>query len=149
MRIKNRNKNFRGSFESGLSAGRGTLFIGKVVRDLEAPIFFAMAIVASVIGMLVWGATKTGRPGGGLLSQFKLVFGTEYGALFAATMIAILINNRRWKGIVIAAATWILMALVSLNPYRSTEPTLDEYFALGAMLSSLAIACCAYYELLD
>lgn len=131
------------------SLGRSITIFRTILKGLETPIFYAMAIVASVIGMLVWGATKIGRPGGGLFHQFKSVFGTEYGILFMVTTVLILIANRRWKGIVITAGAWLLMALMELNPNRSVAPGWDEYFALGTMLSALILAFCVRYELLD
>ena len=123
--------------------------VGRIVSNLETPIIYAMAIVSSVIGIVVWGATKSGRPDSGLLSQFKSVFGTEYGLLFMACLISILFANRRWKGIVVVAAAWVLLSLTEPGLGNFIEPAWDEYFALGAMLSSLCIAFCVRYKLLD
>jgi hypothetical protein len=133
----------------GNSLSRSVSGFRTILQDLETPIFYAMAIVASVIGILVWGATKIGRPGGGLFHQFKSVFGTEYGILFMVTIVVILFANRRWKGIVITAGAWLLMAMLELNPNRSVAPGWDEFFALGTMLSALILAFCVRYELLD
>lgn len=116
-----------------------------LLRDLEAPIVYAMTFVSVAIGLLVWGATKVGRGNEGLFHQFREVFGTEYGVAFLLVMLGLFLLNRRWAALGIIAMVWILMGFLEWNPYREEEPSLDEYFALGAMLSSVVIAACVHY----
>lgn len=132
-----------------LSAREPSLF-RRLLSDLEGPIVYAMTIVASMIGILVWGATKLGRTGhGGLFGQFRDVFGTEYGLLFAALIFGLFAINRRWKAVVVLGAIYLLMIGLELNPMRGVPGSLDEYFALSAMMSSVIMSGLVYYRVFD
>lgn len=123
--------------------------VRRILLDLEASIVYGMTIVGSVIGILVWGVSKSGRTRGALFDQFQSVFGVEYGVLFTLILFLLLLSNRRWKGLAVLVGAWLLIALLELNPMRTVGPGWDECFALGAMLSSLILAFCVWYELLD
>ncbi len=98
-----------------------------------------------------WWATKLGPRGSGLLNELQPPFGTVYGIVFAGLMAAILVNSRRWKGLLVMGLVYFFMALIETMPTSAVlVPAIwDEYWALVAMFSSLVIAMCLHYEWLD
>lgn len=121
----------------------------RLIRDLEKPLFYTLMVVTSAVGMLVWGATKTGSRGGGLFAELKPIFGTLYGLIIAGLMVGILTANRRWKALVLLGTSYLAIGLMELLPKSKVPATWDEFFALGAMLGSLLVGLGIHYEWFD
>ncbi len=121
----------------------------RLIRDLESPIFYTLMVITSAVGLLVWGATKTGSRGGGLLAELKPIFGTVYGFIIAGLMVSVLACNRRRKALVLLATSYVAMGIMELMPKSKVPASWDEFFALGAMLGSLLVAVGLHYEWFD
>ena len=120
----------------------------KFFPQIEAPFVYGMTVFASLVGLLVYGTTLV-RGGGGILDFLQPVFGTAYGLFMLVMLVAILSINRRWKGLAVIAAVYGLMLILSFSPTRKAPMSLNEYFALSAMLALLVVSTCLYYRLLD
>jgi hypothetical protein len=122
----------------------------QIVRDAEAPVVYTLTLLAAMVGMLVYGATKINSGGrGGLFDQLKPIFGVPYGVGVLGLLIAVLAVNRRWKGLVIVGVVCVLYLFLSLGGGARRPFDVSEYLALSASLSCLVTTCLVHYNLLD
>ena len=68
---------------------------------------YGLTVLSVAVSTLVFGATKLRSDG--LLSEWKPYFGSGFGFLITLLMMAVLVINRRWKGLIIALAAFGLM----------------------------------------
>jgi hypothetical protein len=111
-------------------------------------VIFAMAVLAIVVQIGVWGATKIQADGGALLQSWRPYFGWPYGLAFATVQIALC----RWipirRGIVWLLRTWAItggaLLLLSIVTRTSSRLTLDNGVALVAGMGALVLAAGLY-----
>jgi hypothetical protein len=111
---------------------------------LARPIVIGMVVLAIVVQIGVWGATKVHVDDGSLLESWRPYFGWPYGLLFAAFQAGVC----RWltidRGLVWLARTWGITAgalvVLWLTSGRPERLTLDSGVALTAGMGALMLA---------
>ena len=106
-------------------------------------IVIGMAVLAIVVQIGVWGATKLHADDGALLESWRPYFGWPYGLLFAAVQAALCWRLAVDRGIVWLARTWGITggALLVLWLITGTEQlTVDSGVALTAGMGALILA---------
>lgn len=120
----------------------------KLIRDLEVPIVYGMTAIAIFVSLFVYGATLL-RSDGGLLDFLKPIFGLPYSLIFLFLLLAVLVNSRRWKGVLLVVVAYILMLMISFSSTRSDPDWLTEYLVLSVTMALLFVTAGLHHELLD
>jgi hypothetical protein len=118
----------------------------QILLELEPVIVYSLAVIASLIGMVVWGATKIGRGQGALFENLQWLFGTVYGILVGLILISLFAGNRKWRGVAFVIGAWFVSACLESMKLGSSPINIDRFFGLGAMLSSIAAALFVHSE---
>lgn len=122
----------------------------QLVRDLEKPIIYALMFTVSTVAVLVWGVSKIrgGRGGAtaGLFSDLQPIFGTYYGIVLMAIVLAVLICNRRWIGVGIMIVSHLMQLMMYSLPLRVRPFSWDEYLALSPLIGLAIVTYCVYYD---
>ena len=104
----------------------------------------ALAVLAIVVQIGVWGATKIQADGGALLESWRPYFGLPYGVALAAAEAALCWWVPIRRGIVWLLRTWVIaggaMLLLSIVAGTSSRLTADSGVALVAGLGALVLA---------
>lgn len=125
---------------------RRNSLLRRLIRDLEEPILHGLFGVAWLVSLLVWGMTKIGGwRSEGLLKAYQPIFGTLYGLLLLAGVLVVLACNRRWSGILVMVASYLIWLLVSQIPLRTKPFHWDEFWALTPITGLVAIVLMLHY----
>jgi hypothetical protein len=118
-----------------------------VSRALARLVVFGMVVLAIVVQIGVWGATKL-RSNGALLQSWQPYFGWPYGLAFALVQIGVCLWLSIDRGIVWLVRTWVIvgscLVVLWLITGRPDRLTLDSGVALTAGLSALVLAAGLY-----
>ncbi|CAN5716990.1 hypothetical protein BH20ACT14_BH20ACT14_12830 [soil metagenome] len=105
-------------------------------------IVLGMAVLAIVVQIGVWGATKL-HTNGALLESWRPYFGWPYGLLFAAVQAGLCWRLAIDRGIVCLARTWGITGAALLVLWfiiGKSELTVDSGVALTAGMGALVLA---------
>jgi hypothetical protein len=118
-----------------------------VSRALARLVVLGMVVLAIVVQIGVWGATKL-RSNGALLQSWQPYFGWPYGVAFALAQVAVCWWLAIDRGVVWLARTWVLvglgLVLLWLVTGRPDRLTVDSGVALTAGLSALVLGAGLY-----
>jgi hypothetical protein len=118
-----------------------------VSRALARLVVLGMVVLAIVVQIGVWGATKL-RSNGALLQSWQPYFGWPYGIAFAVAQVGVCWWLAIDRGVVWLARTWaftgLALVLLWLATGRPDRLTVDSGVALTAGLSALVLAAGLY-----
>jgi hypothetical protein len=118
-----------------------------VSRALARLVVLGMVVLAIVVQIGVWGATKL-RSNGALLQSWQPYFGWPYGVGFALAQVGLCLWLAIDRGIVWLVRTWVIVGLALVALWlitgRPDRLGLDSGVALTAGLSALVLAAGLY-----
>ena len=107
-----------------------------------------MAVLAIVVQIGVWGATKLHADDGALLESWRPYFGWPYGLLFAAVQAGVCWRLAIDRGIVWLLRTWGItggtLLVLWIITGKSERLTVDSGVALTAGMGALILAAGLY-----
>jgi hypothetical protein len=125
--------------EDGAAADNGSMRI-----SLARWLILAMAALALVVQIGVWGGTKIQADGGSLLQSWRPYFGWPYGLAFATVQTAVCVCVPIRRGVVWLLRTWAItggaLFLLSIAVGTSSRLTVDSGVALVAGIGALVLA---------
>lgn len=111
-------------------------------------IVLGMVVLAIVVQIGVWGATKLRADDGALLESWRPYFGWPYGLLFAAVQAGLCWRLAIERGIVWLVRTWGItggaLLVLWMIAGKSERLTLDSGVALTAGMGALVLAAGLY-----
>ena len=111
-------------------------------------IVLGMVVLAVVVQIGVWGATKLNADDGALLQSWRPYFGWPYGVLFAACQAGLCWRLGIRRGITWLARTWGITGAALLVLWvvtgRPEMVTIDSGVALTAGMGALVLAAGIY-----
>ena len=114
-----------------------------MLATIARHIVLGMAVLAVVVQIGVWGATKL-YTDGGLLESWRPYFGWPYGLLFAAVQAGLCWRLAIDRGLVWLARTWGItggaLLVLWLIAGKSERLTVDNGVALTAGMGALVLA---------
>ena len=113
---------------------------------LARVVVVSMAVLAIVVQLAVWGATKI-RADGALLQSWQPYFGWQYGLGFAGVQLLVCRWLRIERGGTWLVRTWVIggaLAIVAVLIGSRSWDALDSGVALVSGLGSLVLAAALY-----
>jgi hypothetical protein len=111
-------------------------------------IVLGMVVLAVVVQIGVWGATRMNTDNGALLESWRPYFGWPYGLLFAAVQAGLCWRLAIDRGIVWLVRTWGItggaLLVLWMVTGRSERLTVDSGFALTAGMGAVMLAAGLY-----
>jgi hypothetical protein len=121
----------------------------RTVRRFELVILVGWAVLAIVVQILVYGATKIRSGSPAPLSSWQPYFGWPYALAFLAAQLAYCYVGRRPRGYRFIAAVWALSAVLVVVTFlmgRPSQLTLSGMAALTAGVSGMVLGAAFYSD---